>query len=225
MASPPTPAAPPTRPPAQGFYDPAYEHDSCGVAFVADATGRRSHKVVEQGLKALCHMDHRGARGAEPNTGDGAGIMIQVPDEHCRAVAGVELPPAGGYATGLAFLPNDAEDAARARSVFEKYALVEGGRVLAWRGVPVDAGGLGASALYARPRIVQVFLAAERLTDGRPLRGIDLDRVAYCVRRQAERETRERGIDLHFPSLSSRTMTWKGMLTPDQLVTFYPDLS
>src|SRR5262249_58344922 len=105
MASPPTPPAPPTGPPAQGLYDPAYEHDSCGVAFVADVTGRRSHEVVEQGLKALCRMDHRGARGTEPNTGDGAGIMIQVPDEHCRAVAGVRLPPAGGDAARLPLLP------------------------------------------------------------------------------------------------------------------------
>jgi glutamate synthase (NADPH) large chain len=225
MALPQTPAAPPNRPNAQGLYDPAYEHDACGVALVADVAGRRSHEVVAKGLKALCRMDHRGARGAEPNTGDGAGILIQVPDEHCRAVAGVELPPPGGYATGLAFLPEDDGDAARAKAVFEKYALVEGGRVLAWREVPVDAGDLGASALYAMPRIVQVFLAAERLGDGTPLRGIELDRVAYCVRRQTERETRERGIDVHFPSLSSRTMTWKGMLTPEQLVTFYPDLS
>src|ERR687883_166567 len=93
----------PLTPQAQGLYDPAYEHDACGVAFVADVAGRRSHEVVEKGLRALCRMDHRGARGAEPNTGDGAGIMIQVPDEYCRAVAGVDLPPAGGYATGLAF--------------------------------------------------------------------------------------------------------------------------
>jgi glutamate synthase (NADPH/NADH) large chain len=225
MALPQTPAAPPNRPNAQGLYDPAYEHDACGVAFVADVAGRRSHEVVAKGLRALCRMDHRGARGAEPNTGDGAGIMIQVPDEHCRAVAGVELPPPGGFATGLAFLPGDAGDAARAKAVFEKYALVEGARVLAWRDVPVDADDLGASALYAMPRIVQVFLAAERLSDGAQLSGIELDRVAYCVRRQTERETRERGIDMHFPSLSSRTMTWKGMLTPDQLISFYPDLS
>src|SRR5256885_1600879 len=106
-----TSGGPMVRPHPQGLYDPAYEHDACGVAFVADVAGRRSHKVVRQGLQALCRMDHRGARGAEPNTGDGAGIMIQVPDAYCRAVAGVELPPAGGYATGLAFLPIDEGDA------------------------------------------------------------------------------------------------------------------
>src|SRR2546421_8816796 len=163
------PPHPPT-PQAQGLYDPAYEHDACGVAFVADIAGRRSHRVVEQGLNALRRMDHRGARGAEPNTGDGAGIMIQVPDAFCRVVAGVALPPAGGYATGLAFLPDDDGDAARAKAVFEKFALVEGARVLAWRDVPVDAGDLGASALAARPRIVQVFLAANRLTESRGTR-------------------------------------------------------
>jgi glutamate synthase (NADPH/NADH) large chain len=227
MASPQTPTAPK----AQGLYDPAYEHDACGVAFVADVAGRRSHEVVQQGLKALCRMDHRGARGAEPNTGDGAGILIQVPDEFCRAVAGVELPAAGAYATGLAFLPTDTPDADRAKSVFEKYALVEGARVLAWRDVPIDPSDLGASALDAMPYIVQVFLAADRLTDtpagpaGEPLTGIELDRVAFCVRRQTERETRERGIDVHFPSLSSRTMTWKGMLTPDQLPRLFPELT
>ena len=101
MALPQTPAAPPNRPNAQGLYDPAYEHDACGVALVADVAGRRSHEVVAKGLKALCRMDHRGARGAEPNTGDGAGILIQVPDEYCRAVAGVEpLAPVGGYRDG-----------------------------------------------------------------------------------------------------------------------------
>src|SRR3989440_9508614 len=139
----PMPSTPPKPPEPQGLYDPAYEHDSCGVAFVADVAGRRSHDVVRQGLAALCRMDHRGARGAEPNTGDGAGIMMQVPDAFCRAVAGVELPPPGQYATGLAFLPVNEGDAELARRLFEKYAVVEGARVLAWRDVPVDPTGLG----------------------------------------------------------------------------------
>src|SRR5690349_14059354 len=104
---------------AQGLYEPGNEHDACGVAFVADVAGRRSHDVVRMGLSALCRMDHRGARGAEANTGDGAGMMIQVPDELCRAVAGVELPPPGCYATGLMFLPNDPNAGERARRVLE----------------------------------------------------------------------------------------------------------
>src|SRR5262245_34158910 len=153
-----------TAPPAQGLYDPAHEHDSCGVAFVADVSGRRSHEVVRHGLRALCRLDHRGARGAEVNTGDGAGILLQIPDGFLREVVGFDLPPAGHYATGLVFLPNNGADAARAVTVLDKYALVEGAEVLGWRDVPIDGHDLGASALAAMPRIRQVFLAARRLT-------------------------------------------------------------
>jgi glutamate synthase (NADPH/NADH) large chain len=216
----------------QGLYDRAYEHDACGVAFVADLNGRRSHDVVVQGLSALCRLDHRGARGAEPNTGDGAGIMIQVPDAFYRDVVDFPLPPAGHYATGLMFLPGTGPaDETLAVSVLEKYALVEGAEVLGWRDVPVRPEGLGATALAAMPRIRQVFLAARRLTNGdagrsgAPLAGIELERVMFCVRKQAERETRERGVGVHFPSLSARTVVYKGMLTPDQLRTYFPDLS
>ncbi|MGN9907138.1 glutamate synthase large subunit [Phytohabitans sp. LJ34] len=215
---------------SEGLYDPAYEHDACGVAFVADLSGQRSHDVVAKGLSALCRLDHRGARGAEPNTGDGAGIMLQVPDEFFRAVVDFPLPPAGQYATGLVFLPHDEEAAARAIRVLEKYALVEGADLLGWRDVPVDPSDLGESAEAARPRIRQVFLAAHRLTDtpdgpaGSPLTGLDLDRVAFCVRKQTERESAERGVAAYFPSLSSRTITYKGMLTPAQVPAFFPDL-
>ncbi|MEV1287584.1 glutamate synthase large subunit [Micromonospora sp. NPDC049679] len=217
--------------PGEGLYDPAYEHDACGVAFVADLNGRRSHDVVGKGLSALCRLDHRGARGAEQNTGDGAGIMLQVPDGFLRAVVDFPLPPAGHYATGLVFLPTGDADELRARTVVEKYALVEGAEILGWRDVPVNADDLGETALAARPRIRQVFLAARRLTGspagpaGAALTGLDLDRVAFCVRKQAERESAERGVPAYFPSLSSRTMVYKGMLTPDQLPAFFPDLT
>ncbi|MGV9981613.1 glutamate synthase large subunit [Micromonospora wenchangensis] len=227
----PYPHSPQPVPSATGLYDPAHEHDACGVAFVADLYGRRSHAVVANGLGALCRLDHRGARGAEQNTGDGAGIMIQVPDAFLRAVVDFPLPPAGQYATGLVFLPDDDGGEARARQVVEKYALVEGAEVLGWREVPTDPSGLGETALAAMPRIRQLFLAARRLTDtpagpaGSPLSGIDLDRVAFCVRKQAERETAERGVTAYFPSLSARTMTWKGMLTPDQLPEYFPELT
>src|SRR6266545_3626560 len=231
----------------QGLYDPAYEHDACGVAFVADIDGRRSHDVVVRGLAALCRLDHRGARGAEPNTGDGAGIRMQVPDAFYRAVVDFPLPPAGQYATGLFFVPSTATaaDEARAVTVLEKYALVEGAQILGWRDVPIRPEGLGVTALTAMPRIRQVFLAACRLTTsaagwrastgsrsdklrgwaGAPLSGLELERVMFCVRKQAERETRERGVAVHFPSLSGRTVVYKGMLTPDQLRTFFPDLT
>jgi len=214
-----------------GLYDPAQEHDACGVAFVADLYGRRSHDVVAKGLSALIRLDHRGARGAEYNTGDGAGIMIQVPDRFYRSITDFDLPPAGQYAAGLVFLPNDPESAARAITVFEKYALVEGGDILGWRDVPVQPSGLGETADAARPLIRQVFLAAHRLSDspagpaGAPLDGLDLDRVAFCIRKQTERETQQRGVAAYFPSLSARTITYKGMLTPDQLPEFFPDLT
>ncbi|NUO56623.1 MAG: glutamate synthase large subunit [Hamadaea sp.] len=215
----------------QGLYDPAHEKDACGVAFVADLHGRRAHDVVAKGLAALCRLDHRGARGAEPETGDGAGIMIQIPDEFYRAVladegAAFELPPAGQYVTGLVFLPTNGADEARALTVLEKYALVEGAEIIGWRDVPVRPRGLGATAERARPRIRQVFLKAHSLAaPNRPLDGLELERVAYCVRKQTERETRERGVPLYFPSLSGRTVVYKGMLTPEQLTTFFPDLA
>ncbi|WP_213453955.1 glutamate synthase large subunit [Rhizomonospora bruguierae] len=208
----------------QGLYDPATERDACGVAFVADLHGRRSHDVVAKGLAALRRLDHRGARGAEPDTGDGAGILIQVPDAFYRSVVPFPLPPAGRYVTGLAFLPGDAARRGRAVRVLEKYALVEGAEILGWRDVPVEPAGLGETAERARPLIRQVFLAACDLATGEPLEGIALERVAFCVRKQAERETRERGVPLYFPSLSGRTMVYKGMLTPDQLPGFFPDL-
>nr|WP_203821975.1 glutamate synthase large subunit [Actinoplanes ferrugineus] len=213
------------------MYDPSTERDACGVAFVADLHGRRSHDVVAKGLSALIRLDHRGARGAEYNTGDGAGIMIQVPDAFYRAASGFDLPESGYYATGLVFLPNDAGAQARAIKIFEKYALVEGGEVLGWRDVPVRPAGLGATADEARPYIKQVFLAAHRLTGNAagpkdaPLAGIELDRVAFTIRKQAERESSQRGVGAYFPSLSSRTITYKGMLTPDQLPEFFPDLT
>ncbi|HET6531661.1 MAG TPA: glutamate synthase large subunit [Actinoplanes sp.] len=223
-----TTGGPVALPHPQGLYDPAQEKDSCGVAFVADLHGRRSHDVVAQGLSALIRLDHRGARGAEPTTGDGAGILLQVPDALYRAVVDFELPPAGSYATGLVFLPHDPKARARSCKILEKYTLVEGGEILGWRDVPVRPDGLGATAEEARPHIRQVFVSASRLTGdraGEPLTGIELDRVAFCIRKQAERETSQRGIGAYLPSLSARTITYKGMLTPDQLPAFFPDLT
>ena len=175
------------------------------------------------GLDALCRLDHRGARGAEPDTGDGAGILMQIPDEFYRATVDFDLPPPGQYATGLVFLPTTEAAAARAVSVLEKYASAECAEILGWRDVPVEPYGLGKSAEGARPRIRQMFLAATG-PDDQPLNGIELDRVAFAVRRQAERESVERDLDAFLPSLSSRTIVYKGMLTPAQLGSFYLDL-
>jgi glutamate synthase (NADPH) large chain len=207
-----------------GLYDPAFEHDACGVAFVADLRGRRSHEVVGRGLAALRRLDHRGARGAEPDTGDGAGILVQVPDGFYRQVVDFDLPPPGHYATGLVFLPTDERAAAVALRVLDKYVAAEGARVLGWRQVPTDDAGLGATARAAQPVVRQLFLAAADQISGADLAGMDLERVAWCVRKQTERETRQRGCLAYFPSLSGRTVVYKGMLTPEQLASYFPDL-
>ncbi|CAA9329695.1 MAG: Glutamate synthase [NADPH] large chain [uncultured Nocardioidaceae bacterium] len=209
------PARPPARPPArQGLYDPAQEHDACGVAFVATLTGVPSHEIVVKAVTALRNLDHRGAVGAESNTGDGAGILLQVPDRFFREVAGFPLPGRHGYAVGTGFLPADAEEAAATRARIEAIAAEEGLTVLGWREVPVVPALLGAQALRAMPTFNQLFVASA----GGHL-GMALERRAWCLRKRAERET-----GAYFPSLSSRTIVYKGMLTTDQLDAFFPDL-
>ncbi|HET8582924.1 MAG TPA: glutamate synthase large subunit, partial [Jatrophihabitans sp.] len=206
-------------PATQGLYDPSFEHDACGVAFVADLNGRASHRIVEQALTALHNLDHRGAAGAEPESGDGAGITVQVPDDFLRAVAGFDLPPAGAYAVGNAFLPTGAEQAATEIALVEATAAEEGLTVLGWRDVPTEPGSLGPTARSVMPRIRQLFVTGP---DGE--HGIDLDRRAYALRKVAERRAREARIELYFPSLSARTLVYKGMLTTDQLGEVFPDL-
>lgn len=202
-------------PPPQGLYDPRHERDACGVAFVATLTGEASHDIVAKALTALRNLEHRGAAGAEPNSGDGAGILMQVPDAFLRAVAGVELPSAGAYAVGTAFLPGDDEQVAATRARIEEIAAEEGLAVLGWRDVPVNPDILGATALGVMPTFVQLFVAGA----GQRVTGMALERLAFCLRKRAERET-----DVYFPSLSSRTLAYKGMLTTDQLDNFFPDL-
>ncbi len=197
----------------QGLYDPAFEHDSCGVAFVVDLHGRATHERVRQGITALCNLEHRGASGCEVNTGDGAGLLIQVPDRFLRAVVDFDLPAAGAYATGIAFLPAEADDAAKAMTAIDEIAASEGLRVLGWRNIPVDASMLGATAAAAMPSFRQLFIARDGAT------GIELDRWAYVVRKRIEHD-----LDVYFPSLSARTLVYKGMLTTPQVEQFYPDL-
>ena len=204
-----------TIPPAQGLYDPQNEHDACGVAFVATLTGKASHDIVAKGLTALRNLDHRGAVGSEPDSGDGAGILIQIPDAFLRAVVDFDLPIAGAYAAGIAFLPSDEAEAAAARQHFEQIAEEEHLEVLGWRDVPVTPGILGATALGCMPTFSQVFIKGAR---GR-ITGIALDRLAFCLRKRAEHEA-----GIYFPSLSARTLCYKGMLTTDQLDNFFSDL-
>ncbi|HQR25942.1 MAG TPA: glutamate synthase large subunit [Nocardioides sp.] len=202
-------------PPPQGLYDPSHEHDACGVAFVSTLTGVPSHDIVAQALTALRNLDHRGAAGAEVNSGDGAGILIQVPDAFLREVVDFELPPPHRYAVGIAFLPPDEEEAVKTRVRLEELALEEGLTVLGWRDVPVDPAMLGETARSVMPRFSQVFLTGA----GVRISGMALERRAFCLRKRAEHET-----DVYFPSLSSRTLGYKGMLTTDQLDRFFPDL-
>ncbi|HEY8301021.1 MAG TPA: glutamate synthase large subunit [Jatrophihabitans sp.] len=207
------------QPDAAGLYDPAFEKDACGVAFLADLAGRSSHTIVEQALTALHNLDHRGAAGAETSSGDGAGITVQLPDVFLRAVAGCELPAAGSYASGIAFLPADAEAARRTIEIVEATAAEEGLTVLGWRDVPTDDSSIGPTARSVMPRFRQVFLAGAAAEQG-----LELERRAFALRRVAERRARENELELYFASLSGRTMVYKGMLTTDQLGEFFPDL-
>ncbi|WP_030485491.1 glutamate synthase large subunit [Nocardioides aequoreus] len=202
-------------PPAQGLYDGLHEHDACGVAFVATMTGEPSHAIVAQALTALRNLEHRGAAGAEPNSGDGAGILMQVPDRFFREVVDFDLPSRHGYAVGTAFVPGDEEQVAKTRRRIEEIAEEEGLSVLGWREVPTDPSSLGRTALDCMPTFSQLFVAAR----GSRLVGMALERLAFCLRKRAEHDT-----DAYFPSLSSRTIAYKGMLTTDQLDHVFPDL-
>lgn len=205
-----------SHPAQQGMYDPRNEHDACGVGFVATLTGEASHALVEQALTVLRNLEHRGATGSEPDSGDGAGILMQVPDAFLRESVPFPLPEAGSYAVGIAFLPADADAADAAVSQIGTIAAEEGLAVLGWREVPVAPGLLGNSARATMPDFRQLFVADR---DG--IRsGIALDRRAFVLRKRAEREA-----GVYFPSLSARTLVYKGMLTTAQLEPFFPDLS
>ena len=205
-----------------GLYDASYEHDACGVGMVADLHGRASHDIVDKGLTVLERLAHRGASGAEVSTGDGAGILTQVPHRFLAAAAeraGLTLPAPGAYAVGLAFLPTDVDDAAKAKKVVGALAAEEGLTVLWWRAVPTRPDGLGETALSAMPGMEQLFVASETAAgaDADPLA---LERQAFVLRKRAEH-----AVDgLYFPSLSSRTLVYKGMLTSEQLRWFFTDL-
>ena len=207
-----------------GLYNPAFEHDACGVAMVVDMYGRRSRDIVDKAITALLNLEHRGAQGAEPHTGDGAGILIQVPDEFLRAVVDFELPERGSYATGMAFLPQSSKEAAEACAAVEKIVEAEGLEVIGWRDMPTDESSLGALARDAMPTFRQVFISGAS--------GMELERRVYVIRKRAEHElgTKGPGQDgpgretVYFPSLSGQTFVYKGMLTTPQLKAFYLDL-
>jgi glutamate synthase (NADPH/NADH) large chain len=199
---------------------------------VADSHGRRSHSIVVDALTALANLEHRGAAGAEPTSGDGAGILVQVPDALLRAEVGFALPEPGpdgafSYAVGLAFLPVEDDQRAKAVELIERLAAEEKLRVLGWRELEVrpDEAGVGPSAQSCMPRFAQLFVAAEDNPAGEPISGIALDRLAFCLRKRAERDSAALGCGTYFASLSSRTLVYKGMLTTHQLPAFFADLT
>ncbi|SQD95343.1 glutamate synthase (large subunit) [Parafrankia sp. Ea1.12] len=247
-------------PTAQGLYDPTFEHDACGVGFVVDVHGRRSHELVDQGLTVLRNLDHRGASGSDPDTGDGAGILVQVPDVFFRDVVEFALPAPGRYAVGTVFLPQVAGERDDAVRTISRIVRQEGLRVLGWREVPTVSHIVGHAAREVEPWMRQVFLAlpgtptrprvAPVTADGAEIAGaagaadgvgtavlttdpsapstatgpdgfdaMELERRAFCVRKRVRRET-----GVYMPSLSSRTIVYKGMLTTHQLSAYFPDL-
>ncbi len=207
-------------PKAQGLYDPRNEHDACGVAFVADLHGRQSRDVVDRALTALVKLQHRGATNAEPTTGDGAGILLQIPDAYYRSFL-PDLPEVGSYATGIAFLPQDEDLALKVREAVVRILAEQGLATIAFRPVPIEIGDLGEQAKELLPRFEQIFITSEY---GHA--GLYLDRQVYLARKRIEHEVPDKtGAELYFASLSSRTVVYKGMLTTPQLMSFFPELA
>src|SRR4051794_2447244 len=206
----------PTQP--VGLYDPTYEHDACGVAFVAKLDGTPSHETIQRAIVALENLEHRGAAGADPNTGDGAGILVQMPDELIRGLIGQDLPPPGAYGVCVCFLPQDDEKRAAFERLLEDTVRAEDQRVVGWRDVPVDKDYVGITANWFAPYVKHLVVAAEgELATDRDA----FERKLYVIRRVAEIAA---GPELVIPSFSSRTLVYKGMLTAPQVMGYYPDL-
>ena len=212
----------------QGLYDPRFEHDSCGVGFVCDIKGRASHEIISQGVEVLRHLSHRGATGADPKTGDGAGLLIQIPHEFLAKVF-PNLPGPGEYGTGLVFLPTDKKDYNFCKNVFAQVIRKEGQLLLGWRKVPVDDAEIGETARQTQPIIEQVFI--KQAADCRLQtvdQNLDFERKLYVIRKQVENKIRASKIKqksfFYITNLSSRTFSYKGLLMPYQLESFFPDL-
>ncbi len=213
-------------PPAQGLYDPANEHDACGLGFVASIRGEKSHSIVEKGIEVLTHLEHRGACGCDPETGDGAGVLIQIPHEffvrECAAL-GMALPEASSYAVGMVFLPVGKPERLQCEGVVEKIIQEEGFEVMGWRDTPINPTAIGRIARGSQPYIEQIFLKALQ-----PISEADFERKLYVVRRRIENEILHSDIEgkshFYIPSLSCRTIVYKGLLLAPQITKFYPEL-
>ncbi len=210
----------------QGLYDPQCEKDACGIGFVANVKGHRSHDIIEKALRVLNNLHHRGAQGCDPCTGDGAGILLQISHEFFRRVChdlGMHLPESGGYGVGMSFFPQTELLCRQCEGIFESIIREEGLKVLGWRDVPVKLEHVGAVARKTLPTIRQVFIARDTLTADR------FEQKLYIVRKRMDRAMRESGLEerdhVYVCSLSSRTIVYKGMLLPGQLGLFFPDLA
>ena len=219
-------------PPKQGLYDPWFEHDACGLGVVANIKGRKSNKILRQALVVLRNMDHRGGQGADMNSGDGAGILLQLPHtflvKEC-AKLDIELPQPGHYAVGFMFLPPDVVERENTQRHFEKLVTANGQELLGWRNVPVDPEVLGEKSRQSQPFMAQVFIkASPQVIDRLSIDDNAFERQLYSIRRQAENHIRygrlRGGRYFYIASLSSRTIVYKGMLTTEQLGSFYSDL-
>ena len=214
-------------PPAQGLYDPANEHDACGIGFVASIKGNKSHDIIRKGIRVLLNLAHRGACGCDPETGDGAGVLIQIPHQFFArecAKLGFTLPEPGSYAVAMVFLPVEKHGRLQCEGVLERIIREEGLTLLGWRDTPVYASAIGRVARGSQPYIQQMFVAcpAELDEDG-------FERKLYVVRKRAENEVRELGMEdgdsFYIPSLSCRTIVYKGLLLASQITNFYRELA
>jgi glutamate synthase (NADPH/NADH) large chain len=200
----------------QGLYDSSFEHDACGVALVATLNKKPTHEIVASGLEALRNLEHRGASGSEPDSGDGAGILIQIPDEFFKSVVDFQLPENSFYAAGIVFLPQDEKEYKAAKETISEVAKKENITILGWRVVPTDPLELGKTAQSVMPRFEMIFVQPQN----KKLKDIEIDRAIYPFRKIIENNS-----NIYFASLSARTIVYKGMLTTGQLEPFYPDLS
>ncbi len=209
-------------PPAQGLYDPANEHDNCGVGFIANIKGRKSHSIVKRGIEILCNLTHRGAVGADPLDGDGAGLMIQMPDAYYREVCDFDLPEAGEFGAGIVFLPRDGTCREACIAAFDRELARVGCSLLGWRGIKTDSSSIGRNARSVEPWVMQIFVGRGEVESDR------FELMLYLARKRAENAIRNNklaGKEMFYVcSLSSRTILYKGMLLSEQLSTFFPEL-
>ncbi len=212
-------------PARQGLYDPRYEHDACGIGFVANIKGRASHKIIEQGVEVLVNLTHRGACGCDPETGDGAGLLLQIPHGFFlkqAASLGFSLPGPGAYGVGMIFVAPDHAKTRRAQQMVEEVLQAEGLRLLAWRRVPTNAKAIGWLARESEPHVYQAFIAQ---ADGPQLSGDAFERKLFITRKRTEQEARNQRLERFYPvSISSRTICYKGLLLAPQIFDYYPDL-